>query len=117
MDETTKPEVVTSRSGEARKGHSDEHKAAVGEVGENGQHPDYWVISDEDRAKGHVRPVRRSYIHTKEDCGALTTMSLAIAETYAKDPKFYSATFCVGCKAHFPVGEFVWDDAEGVVGS
>jgi hypothetical protein len=69
----------------------------------------YLVLSDEERAKGFVRPVRRSYQHLK--CGAVTTMGQAIAETYARDPQFYGGTFCVRCGAHFPVGEegeFVW---------
>jgi len=55
--------------------------------------------------------VRRHYRHLK--CGDQTTMGHALAETYARDPAFYSATFCVTCKAHFPVGkdgEFVWAD-------
>jgi hypothetical protein len=29
----------------------------------NGQHPDYWVLSEAERAKGFVRPVRGSYKH------------------------------------------------------
>ena len=29
----------------------------------NGQHPDYWVLSESERAKGFVRPVRRAYKH------------------------------------------------------
>lgn len=29
----------------------------------NGQHPSYWVLSESERAKGFVRPVRRSYKH------------------------------------------------------
>ncbi len=48
-------------------------------------------------------------------CGAVTTMAVAIAETYARDPGFYSGTFCVRCRDHFPVGvdgEFVWDGRE-----
>jgi hypothetical protein len=76
-----------------------------------GMHKDYWVLADEERAKGFVRPVRRSYKHLT--CGVVTRMGQALAETYARDPKYYGATFCVGCKAHFPVGEhgkFVWDD-------
>jgi hypothetical protein len=50
-------------------------------------------------------------------CGAATTMAQPIAETYARQPSFYGGTFCVGCGAHFPVGErgeFVWDDGERV---
>jgi hypothetical protein len=29
----------------------------------DGQHVDHWILSDEERAKGFVRPVRRSYRH------------------------------------------------------
>jgi hypothetical protein len=81
-----------------------------------GQQRLYWVLSDEERAKGFVRPVRRSYVHAKElgGCGAVTTMGQAIAETYAVDPKAYSGTLCASCGAHFPVGEngqFKWDGA------
>lgn len=86
----------------------------------NGQQEDYLVLSEEERAKGFVRPVRRSYVH--EVCGAETKMSQAIAETYARNPKFYGATFCVACKGHFalilPGGEekpaFLWDDGTAV---
>jgi hypothetical protein len=129
-----------------------------------GQAEVYLVLSDEERAKGFVRPVRRSYLHvgrpgpllplrdltddeherydefhyvkfeqylesttgvgrfwTQEQldkvgdgCGARTTMSWDIAETYARNPGFYGATYCVRCGRHLPVGkdgEFVWDDA------
>ena len=76
----------------------------------------YLVLSDEERSKGFVRPVRRRYVHARElgGCGAVTTMSQAIAETYARDPHFYGATYCVRCQRHLPVGEhgqFVWDGA------
>lgn len=74
----------------------------------------YLVLSDDERAKGFVRPVRRAYVHMT--CGAVTTMGLAIAETYARDPSFYGATFCVNCSMHRPVGEqgeFIWDDGSG----
>lgn len=72
-----------------------------------GQHKAYWVLSAEEIAKGLVRPVRDSYKHT--ECGVVTTMSAKLALTYARDPKFYGSTFCVGCKGHFPVGEFTWE--------
>lgn len=74
----------------------------------------YLVLSEEDRAKGFLRPVRRSYIH--EVCGSVTTMSQEIAETYARNPGFYGATYCVDCQMHRPVGhdgEFRWDDQQG----
>lgn len=50
-------------------------------------------------------------------CGTVTTMGRALSETYARDPKFYGATFCVGCNQHLPVGEFVWTQDGEVVGS
>lgn len=126
----------------------------------------YLVLSEEERSKGFVRPLRRSYIHVgppgptypladltdeqKENysgegyvkyeayppsespkigrywtqaqldakgCGVLTTMGTAIAETYARDPKFYGATYCCGCNKHLPVDEFCWDGTDERVGS
>ncbi|MDI3335843.1 hypothetical protein QKW60_05460 [Defluviimonas aestuarii] len=88
------------------------------ELREDGQQKAYVVLSDEERAKGFVRPVRRSYVHKK--CGTVTTMGQAIAETYARDPFFYSGTFCCACRSHFPVGEdgeFVWDGTNEKVGT
>jgi hypothetical protein len=81
----------------------------------SGMHGDYWVLSDEERAKGFVRPVRDSYIHAK--CGGHTIMGRKLAETYARDPSFYGATFCCACRAHFPVREFTWDGTNETVGS
>lgn len=122
----------------------------------------YLVLSEEERVKGFVRPVRRSYTHVgpqgpryslkkvpvedrpKEDwafyekypeeetsigkywtqadldnkgCGASTHMGLALCETYARQPNFYGATYCVGCSKHLPVEEFVWDEDGERVGS
>jgi hypothetical protein len=74
----------------------------------------YLVLSEEERAKGFVRPVRSTYVHNK--CGAATTMGQVLAETYARDPKFYGATYCFRCQMHLPVAEFHWDDGT-VVGS
>lgn len=81
----------------------------------DGQHADHWVMCADERAKGFIRPVRRSYVHTV--CGVATSMPQAIAETYAREPGFYGSTFCVGCKGYFRVGEagdFVWDDGSKV---
>jgi hypothetical protein len=75
----------------------------------------YLVLSEEERAKGFVRPLRRAYIH--DTCGALTTMGLALCETYARNPKFYGATYCARCQMHRPVEEFVWDEDGQTVGS
>lgn len=69
----------------------------------------YVALSPEERAKGFVRPLRLSYLHEK--CGGETRMNYALAETYARQPDFYTGTYCAGCKAHFPVGakgEFTW---------
>lgn len=74
----------------------------------------YLVLSADERAKGFIRPVRRTYVH--DECGRATTMSQAIAETYARNPSFYGSTYCVGCAMHLPVAEFRWDDGT-VVGS
>lgn len=128
-----------------------------------GQHKAYWVLPEEERKRGFVRPVRRSYTHvgplppanlrdlTAEEqeryarfgyakfeefpperspqtgrfwtqaeldrlngCGSVTQMSLDIAETLARDPGYYSATFCCRCGDHLPIGEFVWDDGTRV---
>lgn len=138
------------------------------ELKDNGQQKGYVVLTPEERAKGFVRPVRRSYRHvglsgpqhplrdlTEEEtkqyakygyvkfeeypegessvlgtywtqdrldrigkgCGTVTTMAQSIAETYARDPKFYGGTFCVGCGKHLPVEEFVWEGTDEKVGS
>jgi hypothetical protein len=84
----------------------------------DGQQKGYVVLSDEERAKGFMRPVRRTYRHNKY--GTTTTMGTALAETYARDPEFYSGTFCVACGAHFkvgPVGEFTWAGTSEKVGT
>ena len=75
----------------------------------------YLVLSDAERAKGFVRPVRRSYVH--KTCGTVTSMGFALAETYARDPKFYGSTYCCACQMHRPVSEFVWDGTQEMVGS
>jgi hypothetical protein len=136
-----------------------------------GMQKGYVVLSDDERDKGFVRPVRDSYRHigvrpryptrdlTAEEserytqfgyiqfeaypegapeaagsstgrfwtakqlasgCGSVTTMSRPLAETYARQPDFYGATYCAACGAHFPVGahgEFVWDHTDERVGT
>lgn len=134
-----------------------------------GQQKGYVVLSEAERAKGFVRPVRLSYCHvgpmgprfplrdlneeetaqhggvgyvkfepypesespaqgrywTQKDldaasrgaCGGVTTMARALAETYARDPRFYGGTFCVHCRQHYPVDQFVWEGASERVGS
>ena len=77
-----------------------------------GQQKDYLVLCPDERAKGFVRPFRDTYKHLT--CGQTTTMGRAIAETYSRDPTFYSGTMCVTCRAHFPLSEFVWLDGSQV---
>lgn len=127
----------------------------------------YLILSEEERAKGFVRPLRRSYVHVgppgprfalrdltdeeherydgegyvkyepyppgegalgrfwsqaqldaaRKGCGVQTRMGRALCETYARDPSFYGATYCVGCRKHLPVTEFVWDEDGERVGS
>lgn len=93
---------------------SDRNDPGLRERDETGMQKAYLVLSDEERAKGFVRPLRTSYVH--ERCGGLTTMAEPIAETYARRPDFYGATFCATCRDHYPVGaegEFLWADAGG----
>lgn len=82
---------------------------------DTGMQKGYVVLSDEERAKGFIRPVRRSYTHNK--CSTSTRMGQSIAETYARDPAFYGGTFCSHCRDHFPVEEFIWDGTDQQVGS
>jgi hypothetical protein len=136
------------------------------EVGHTGQHKAYWVLSEAERAKGFVRPVRRTYTHVgkrptfptrdltpeeqtlyegagyvqfepypprsgavgrfwtakelRSGCGTVTRMGNTLAETYARDPGFYGATYCCECQDHLPVGvdgEFVWEGTDERVGT
>jgi hypothetical protein len=138
------------------------------------QHKKYLILSEEERSKGFIRPVRTSYRHVgkkidikggtieslSEDgksrhgtrnnyvafirypesespvigraitqkeldnigkyiggCGCVTKMSRELAETYARNPKFYGSTYCVICKMHKPVNEFVWEGTDEIVSS
>jgi hypothetical protein len=84
---------------------------------ETGLQKGYVVLKPEERAKGFVRPYRDAYRHLT--CSSITGMRRDIAETYARDPYFYSGTFCATCRAHFPVGEdgeFTWYEMDGSEG-
>lgn len=99
---------------------------ALKEIDSSGMQKKYLVLSEQERAKGFVRPLRRSYTHLQ--CGRSTRMGLELCETYARNPQFYGGTFCSGCSAHFPLKSnsskdrktqdfytFTWDeDGEGV---
>lgn len=99
----------------------------------------YVVLCATERAKGFVRPLRYRYLHigkridgmdyrviTPEmarriqangGCACHTSMSREIAETYARDPGFYVKTFCISCKQHLPLDQFVWLGSNETVGS
>lgn len=96
-----------------------------------GMQKSYVVLSAEERSKGFVRPVRNAYIHAginptymgacllskgENGCGTRTEMARSLAETYARDPKFYSGTFCCSCKTHRPLDEFRWEGTTEVLG-
>ncbi len=96
-------------------GKTEEEMPDYRETGPDGQQKAYVVLTEEERAKGFVRPVRRAYIHSM--CGGLTRMGLALCETYARKPTFYGATFCCKCGDHFPVAQFKWEEDNETVGS
>jgi len=92
---------------------TDDHR----EIGPDGLQKGYVVLSEDERKRGFIRPFRDAYRHLK--CGKITTMSRPLAETYARDPEFYSGTFCSTCRTHFPVGadgEFTWYEMDGTEG-
>jgi len=95
-----------------------EHRNIIKDGLRKGQQEGYVVLAEEERAKGFVRSVRKTYTHLK--CGSTTTMGQTLAETYARQPTFYSGTFCCHCQSHFPVGEkgeFVWTGTDIKVGT
>ena len=49
-------------------------------------------------------------------CNTSTRMGQALSETYARNPSFYGATYCVHCQKHLPVSEFVWEGTNITVG-
>lgn len=85
------------------------------------QHEVYLVLSEEEIAKGYTRPFRDRYEHSADlgGCGTVTTMGYLLSATYARDPHFYGATYCVKCRKHLRVGErgeFRWIERDGSVG-
>ena len=90
---------------------ADDHR----EIQPDGMQRGYVVLSEAERAKGFVRPVRRAYVH--DACGKVTTMAVALAETFARNPKFYGGGFCATCRTHFKIDEFMWYETTERVGS
>ena len=97
---------------------TDPKDPALGHGSDNKPVPmnDKYLVLPEKKRKKRVRPFRNKYVHTK-GCGVETVMGDALSETYASDPKFYGATYCVGCSMHKPVSEFNWSADGKVVGS
>lgn len=79
------------------------------------QQKGYIVLSEDERKKGFTRPYREVYTHLT--CNTQTRMNVPIAETYARQPDFYIGTFCLQCKDHFPLDQFVWTGTNEQVGS
>lgn len=96
---------------------TDQHDGCLHEMGEEGMQKCYLILPDGQR-KDLLRPLRVSYVHDR--CGVMTTMVRELAETYAAQPGFYGATYCAGCRAHFPVGadgQFTWAGTDEKVGT
>lgn len=97
---------------------TDRNDPALKVIKPDGQQQNYLVLSEDERKKGFVRPLRRAYIHAV--CGQRTDMGLALCETYARDPQFYGGTFCANCGKHFNLviddkRQFHWvEDGKGV---
>lgn len=128
MSDDQKPPAMCTTNGKSVE------EVRASQTNKTGQHEGYIVLCPDERAKGFVRPYRDSYKHVGREqemeggdgstftirvggCNTVTTMGRALSETYARDPKFYGATFCVRCNKHLPVGEFVWTADDQVVGS
>ena len=97
---------------------TDRHDGCLHEIDPVTKMQHCYLIAPDGERKDLVRPLRLSYVHLK--CGTVTWMADKIAETYAANPSFYGATYCAGCKDHFPVGadgEFVWDGTSEKVGT
>ena len=100
---------------------TDPHDPELRTIKADGQQEKYLVLSEEERQKGFVRQVRRTYRHAA--CQTTTTMGEAIAETYARAPHFYHGTYCATCLGHFPLmgkdgtPAFSWVPDGGAVGS
>ena len=92
---------------------------------EKGQFSPFNYVKYETYPEGKSSVVGRFWTQEQLDsigkgCGTLTTMGQALAETYARDPGFYGATYCCGCSMHRRVGadgEFVWEGTDERVGT
>lgn len=78
-----------------------------GEQQADGQYEKYPTIDD---GEFEQKP-RKAYVHV-DGCGELTRMTGSLPESVARDPEYYSKTYCAGCKTHVPVEEVEWKDGE-----
>lgn len=78
-----------------------------GEQREDGQYENYPTI---DEGELQQKP-RDTYTHV-DGCGASTTMTGGLPASVARDPTYYSKTYCSGCGGHVPVAEVEWKDGE-----
>lgn len=74
---------------------------------EDGQYENYPTIEG---GEFEQKP-RDTYVH-EEGCGRKTTMTGDLPESVARDPTYYTDTFCAGCGEHVPVEEVRWEDGE-----
>lgn len=77
-----------------------------GEKKDDGQYENHPTIDDGE----FVQEVKHSYIHT--ECGQVTKMGSSIAESIARDPEYYTKTFCANCGDYYDVSEFEWKDGK-----
>lgn len=110
-----KLKISTTTSGEAPDPGLENASAPKPIDPATGQYGAYWVLKEEERTKGWVRPFRNKYKHLT--CNGNTSMGRALSETYAKDPTYYTSTFCAVCQGHYPLDQFVWDADGTPVGS
>lgn len=81
------------------------------EIRAHSEHGDNYVAYEpypmDEKARGRFW-TQRDLDRIHGGCQSVTTMGLDLSETYARQPSFYGATFCVTCSKHLPVAEFVW---------
>lgn len=66
------------------------------------------VLLGDDGKPAYKQPIRNKYRHKR--CGVVTLMrGDDLCLTYATNPGYYGATFCMGCREHLPISEFVWE--------
>lgn len=83
-----------------------------GERREDGQFENYPTVEEGE----FEQEPRDTYVHV-DGCGSRTKMKGDLPESVARDPHFYTKTFCHGCGEHVPVEEVEWTDGENWVAS